>query len=406
MATSGAMNEASGEERGGASETFRLEVRAWLAQNFPRALVGANPLAILTRPEEAAAEPERAHWLRAVVERGFGVPTWPRRYGGAGLDRAEAQVLAEEMMRVGAFNPVVGNGPMMLGPTLLEFGTEAQKDRYLPPIARAESVWCQGFSEPGAGSDLAALKMRCEDRGDHWLVNGQKIWTSFANHSDWCFCLVRTDFSVKQAGISLLLIEMNSPGIEVRPITLISGITHFCEVFFTDVAVPKENLVGEVNRGWHIAKRLLEHERAGLSSVRRGVIDLPDLARRYVGVDADGRVADPDLRARLVQHLMRARTYALTLKRVAEESAARSRSGQAVSVLKNLGSGVEQARAELAVEILGHQGVGWEGEGYTREEIEVTRALLYSKAFTIYGGSQEIQSNIIAKRVLGLPDLR
>jgi alkylation response protein AidB-like acyl-CoA dehydrogenase len=267
-------------------------------------------------------------------------------------------------------------------------------------------VWCQGFSEPGAGSDLAALKMRCEDRGDHWLVNGQKIWTSFANHSDWCFCLVRTDFSVKQAGISLLLIEMNSPGIEVHPITLISGITHFCEVFFTDVAVPKENLVGEVNRGWHIAKRLLEHERSGLSSVRRGVIDLPDLARRYVGVDADGRVADPDLRARLVQHLMRARTYALTLKRVEEESATRSRSGQTVSVLKNLGSGVEQARAELAVEILGHQGVGWEGEGYTREEIEVTRALLYSKAFTIYGGSQEIQSNIIAKRVLGLPDLR
>ena len=302
-----------------------------------------------------------------------------------------------------AFNPIFGNGPMMLGPTLLEFGTEAQKLQHLPPIARGETRWCQGFSEPGAGSDLAALKTRCEDRGDHWLVNGQKIWTSFANHSHWCFCLVRTDTRVKHTGISFLLIDMNSPGIDVRPIELISGITHFCEVFFTDVIVPKDNLVGAVNQGWSIAKRLLQHERSGLSNVRRPGPDLVELAKRYIGVDARGRVDDADIRSRLTAQMMRAHAYKLTLKRINDADNAGVNANVAVSVVKNLGASIEQEKTELSVEILGNRGLGWSGDGYSEEELRATRAWLYSKVFSIYGGSREIQNNITAKQVLGLP---
>ncbi|MBL4801066.1 MAG: acyl-CoA dehydrogenase family protein, partial [Emcibacter sp.] len=254
----------------------------------------------------------------------------------------------------------------------------------------------------GAGSDLASLKTKCEDKGDHWLVNGQKVWTSFANHSHWCFCLVRTDTSVKHAGISFLLIDMNSPGINVRPIDLISGITHFCEVFLNDVKVPKENLVGKINDGWKIAKRLLQHERSGLSTVRRSGPNLIDLAKKYIGTDAQGRIDDPDLRSRLIDHAVRTQSYQLTLKRISEETSPNS----AVSVIKNLGAAIEQNRTELAIEILGNLGLGWQGEGYKDEDIEATRAWLYSKAFSIYGGSHEIQNNIAAKRVLGLPDPR
>ncbi|MCB0969801.1 MAG: acyl-CoA dehydrogenase family protein, partial [Ilumatobacter sp.] len=174
-------------------------------------------------------------WKHRYGEVGFAAPTWPVEYGGAGLDPARADILAEEMADIGAFSPIVGLGLMMLGPTLLEFGTEEQKRTHLPPIARGELLWCQGFSEPGAGSDLAALRMRCEDKGDHWLLNGQKVWTSYAHHSDWCFAIARTSTEKKQGGISFLLVDMKSPGLDVRPIKLINGVSHFCETFFNDV---------------------------------------------------------------------------------------------------------------------------------------------------------------------------
>jgi alkylation response protein AidB-like acyl-CoA dehydrogenase len=384
------------EEADRAGTAFRAEAAAWLAANFPPSLAFKNPLAFLTDAAAADADPDFGLWLERIVARGWGAPTWPVRYGGGGLPAREDRILAEEMLRIGAFNPNRTYGFMMLGPTLLEAATEEQKLRFVPPIARGEVRWCQGFSEPGAGSDLASLQTRCTDGGDHWLVNGQKVWTSGADHAHWCFCLVRTDASRKQAGISFLLIDMQSPGIEARPIVLISGSTHFCEVFFTDVRVPKENLVGEVNGGWGIAKRLLQHERDSLSGSRAAPARLAPFAKRRLGVDALGRIADHELRLRLIANDMRARAYALTLQRTGTAAA--------VSALKNLGAEVSQERAELVADVLGQQGLGWEGAGFSADELEATRAWLHSRAFSIYGGTCEIQNNITAKRVLGLPD--
>ncbi|MGE4410838.1 MAG: acyl-CoA dehydrogenase family protein [Sphingobium sp.] len=387
-------------------EQFRASARQWLADNFPVSLKGGKYILPHTQEEGEKPGPDYLLWKGRMANKGWGVPTWPARYGGGGLTTCQAEILAEEMARIGAFNPIGGLGVMMLGPTVLEFGTEEQKLRHVPPIARGEIEWCQGFSEPGAGSDLASLRTRCEDKGDHFLVNGQKIWTSFAHVSDWCFCLVRTDTSRKQAGISFLLIDMRTEGVEARPISLINGVSHFCETFFTDVKVPKENLLGEVNAGWGIAKRLLQHERNGLSSqrnvanVERG---LPDLARAYVGTDDEGRIADADLRARITAHMMRQHAYGLTLRhRNAGIEAGLEGSAQ-MSVLKNLGARVAQDLNELAVEILGIAGLGWEGPGYSEEELELTSGWLYSKCFSIYGGSHEVQNNITAKRVLALP---
>lgn len=395
------MADASGSDQ----EEFRLQVRRWLAENFPSSLAHANAVRYVSDAAAADAEPDFVLWRDRVATTGWGVPTWPVAYGGAGLEEADARVIAEEMACIGAFNPIKSYGSMMLGPTLLEFGDEVQKARHLPPIARGETRWCQGFSEPGAGSDLAALQTKCRDMGDHWQVDGQKIWTSGANHADWCFALVRTDGASKQGGISFLLIDMKSPGVEVRPIVLISGASHFCEVFFDAVKVPKENLVGEVNQGWAIAKRLMEHERDSLAEGRGEGADLAGLARRYIGADACGRIRDPDLRARLIRNAMRAQAFTLTAARKAREAEA-GLGPAPVSVLKNLGSEVAQAHAELAVEILGFRGLAWEGPGFEAEELEAVRVWLHSRAFSIYGGTQEVQNNITAKRILGLGDGR
>jgi alkylation response protein AidB-like acyl-CoA dehydrogenase len=390
---------------GGDAETFRAEARAWLADNFPPSIKGVDLAMTVEEPTGDARL-----WKERIGQKGWGVPTWPAEYGGGGLTPAEARVLHQEMARIGARNPIGGMGVMMFGPTLLEYGNEEQKQRHIPPIVRGELRWCQGYSEPGAGSDLAALQTRAEDNGDHFLVNGQKIWTSGAQYADWCFCLVRTDPSHKHEGISFLLIDMRSPGIEVRPIKLISGVSPFCETFFTDVKVPKENLVGPLNGGWTIGKRLLQHERNGLgggggSAGRFGSgVPLDQLARDYVGVDEEGRIADPDLRGRIIRHQMEAKAFMLTLSRAAAESKGNQSPSAATSIMKNVGSKVIQDRAELAIEIMGSQGLGWEGQGFRPEELEQVRNWLGGKATTIYGGSQEIQNNIIAKRILGLLD--
>ena len=383
---------------------FRETVRNFIEENFPPSLRSVNPTAYQTDGAIADADPDFLRWRDRFAETGWGVPTWPKQYGGAELDQDEVDILTHEMKRAGAFNPIRSYGSMMLGPTLLEYGTEAQKAQHIPPIARNALRWCQGFSEPGAGSDLASLQMRCIDMGDHWLVNGQKIWTSGAHHSDWCFALVRTDATKKQGGISFLLIDMKSPGIEARPILLISGATHFCEVFFNDVKVPKENLVGEVNQGWTIAKRLLHFERSSLSESKPKVLSLSPIAHQYLGTDDEGRIADRDLRTRLILNEMRSEAYQLTLTRISAEADAGVGLGAGVSALKNLGSDIQQTRAELAIEILGSDGLGWSGEDYPTEALDATRFWLHSKAFSIYGGSFEVQNNITAKRVLGLPE--
>ncbi|THD64743.1 acyl-CoA dehydrogenase family protein [Phenylobacterium sp.] len=395
-------------------DAFRTKARAWLEENFPASL-RRDPSAV-TETEASAAKPtgDVALWKERMGAKGWGVPTWPTQYGGGGLSRAEARVLAEEMAAIGAPNPIGGMGVIMFGPTLLEYGDEEQKQRHIPPIVKGELRWCQGFSEPGAGSDLASLQTKATDVGDHWLVSGSKIWTSGAHLADWCFCLVRTDPAKKHEGISFLLIDMRSPGVETRPIRLINDSTPFCETFFTDVMVPKANLVGPLNGGWTLAKRLLQHERQGISGANAqpgaagpGQVPGPPLdvlARDYGGVDEDGRLADPDLRTRLTRRMMEERAFQLTGRRAAVESRSNSGPSAVSSVLKNVGSWVRQERAELAVEILGAQGLGWSGGAYSDDELATIKAMLRSKSGTIAGGSQEVQNNIISKRILGLPE--
>jgi alkylation response protein AidB-like acyl-CoA dehydrogenase len=262
-------------------EAFGAEVREWIEEKFPRSLKGRQQL--MMTEVGPIREQDFAGWKKAMGERGWGTPTWPTQYGG-GLSPVQARVLQQEMSRVGAWNPIGGMGVMMFGPTLLEHGNEEQKRRHIPGIAKGDVRWCQGYSKPGAGSDLAALRTQCVDSGDYFLVNGQKIWTSGAQYADWCFCLVRTDNTRKHEGISFLLIDMKTPGVEVRPIKLISGNSPFCELFFTDVKVPKENLVGALNRGWTIGKRLLQHERGGLSAgilIRSNEHELDRIAKDY-----------------------------------------------------------------------------------------------------------------------------
>jgi alkylation response protein AidB-like acyl-CoA dehydrogenase len=392
-------------------EGLRTEARAWLEANFPPSLKGKGLMMMREGAGEASADYDA--WRKAMGEKGWGVPTWPKEYGAAGLSAAEARVIQQEMQRIGAWNPIGGMGVMMFGPTLLEYGNEEQKKKHIPPIVKGELQWCQGFSEPGAGSDLASLQTKAEDKGDHFLVNGQKIWTSGAQWAQWCFCLVRTDTSRKHEGISFVLIDMADPGVEVRPIQLISGNSPFCETFFTDVKVPKENLVGPLNGGWTIAKRLLQHERSSLSgggagggamAAMFGAGPLDKLAKTYVGEDEQGRIADGELRARIAAHQMDARAFMLTLMRAQAESKASQGPSAATSIMKNAGSKVGQDRAELTLEIMGHQGLGWEGDEFSPAELNAVRTWLGGKATTIYGGSFEIQNNIISKRILGLLD--
>jgi alkylation response protein AidB-like acyl-CoA dehydrogenase len=301
-------------------------------------------------------------------------------------------------------------GTSLLGPTLLEHGNEEQKKLHLTRVSRGEVRWCQGYSEPGAGSDLAGLQTKAEDKGDHYLVNGQKIWTSGSRFADWCFCLVRTDPKVKQDGISFLLIDMKTPGVEVRPIRTISGESPFSEVFFTDVKVPKENLVGKLNKGWTIAKRLLQFERNATNTARRQLAGdtrpLNVVAKEYIGTDEKGRIADADLRQRIIKHMMEFRSLRLMQQRMLDETKAGQGPSEFTSVAKNARARIQQEREEMMIEIFGQQGLGWgaAGDQFKQEEIDTTRAFFSNKAMTIFSGTTEVQNNIIAKRMLGLLD--
>src|SRR5580698_3632485 len=397
---------------GGDIDAFRADAKAWLEANFPASLKGKSAMAYIedANPDDTDVKA----WTKAMGDKGWGVPTWPKQYGGGGLSPAEARVLQQEMNRVGAWNPIGGMGTMMFGPTLLEYGNEEQKQKHIRDIATQKVRWCQGFSEPGAGSDLASLSTKAEDKGDHFLVNGSKIWTSGGQWADMCFCLVRTDTAKKHEGISFLLIDMHDPGVEVRPIQLIAGASPFCETFFTDVKVPKENLVGPLNGGWTIAKRLLQHERSGIGGGGSGgdggnnifgVGGSPAAAAKtYVGLDEAGRIDDPDLRARVINHEMDAKAFQLTAFRMMAESKSNQGPSAVTSIMKNAGTKVGQDRAELLLEVMGVQGFGWEGDEFTENELSTVRGWLGGKATTIFGGSQEIQSNIISMRILGLPD--
>jgi alkylation response protein AidB-like acyl-CoA dehydrogenase len=388
---------------------FRAATRAWLEANCPPSMRTPMPEEerVWGGRQPVFANPDSRRWFERMVERGWTVPTWPVEYGGGGLSAAEARVLGEEMRELGCRTPLFGFGISMLGPVLLKYGTPEQKAEHLPKIARGEIRWCQGYSEPGAGSDLASLQTRAEDRGDHFLVNGQKIWTSYAHLADWIFCLVRTDTSTKQGGISFLLFDMASPGVEARPIRLISGASAFCETFFTDVAVPKRNLVGRLNDGWTIAKELLQHERGMISEIGRAIgATVPDVdvvARRYLG-GPDGRIADPVLRDAVARHAMDDHAFQLTLRRAAEESEAGAANGGLSSMFKYYGTEQNKRKFELILKCAGSAALGWEGDGFAADELLICRTWLRSKGNSIEGGTSEIQLNVIAKRVLGLPD--
>ncbi|MEM7363841.1 MAG: acyl-CoA dehydrogenase family protein [Pseudomonadota bacterium] len=385
-----------------AAEAFIAGVREWLDEHHTEE--------VRTAPAESDV---RNAFVKKVADQGWICPSWPKEYGGAGLSFQEHIALVQEFRQRGVAIPEDVQSRNMIGPTLLEFGTEEQKLRHLPKIARAEVKWCQGYSEPGSGSDLASLSTKAVKEGDHYIVNGQKIWTSGAHLSDWIYVLVRTNPDApKHEGISLVLMDMDQPGVTVRPIKLISGTSPFCETFFDDaVAV---DLIGQRDRGWTIGKRLLQHERAGISGMgASGATAKPsgperyhlaELARQYIGEDADGRISDSAFRDEIIQHRFNQQAMRLTLARVREENDSGETEAFTTSIFKYVGATQGKADTELQVRIRGCQGTGWEGDAFTPGDIGSTRNWLGSRASSIAGGSNEVQLNIVAKRVLGLPD--
>lgn len=393
---------------------FRVETRAWLEDNCPPSMRTkmVSGEEVNGGSKRRSSNPEAYVWLERMAAKGWSVPNWPVAYGGGGLDKDFFLILLEEMQNIRARPPLGGMGVTMIGPTLLEYGSEEQKMRHLPKIAMGDVAWCQGYSEPGAGSDLASLQTRAEDKGDYYLVNGSKIWTSGANHADWIFCLVRTNADVpKHEGISFILFSMDSPGVTVKPIELINGASPFCQTFFDDVKVPKQDLVHKENQGWTVAKRLLQHERSGLAALAnadtagpmeriRPSLTLAQMAMHY---NAQESLGDPILRRDILSNEMQKRAFSLTQRRAVQEASAQT-PGAATSIFNYVEAEYVKAQLELQMRIRGTQGVGWLGDTFTEEEIRMGRLWLEAKAISIAGGSNEVQLNIIAKRVLGLPD--
>jgi alkylation response protein AidB-like acyl-CoA dehydrogenase len=392
-------------------DAFRSETRNWLEKNCPASM--------RTPPEKTDTvwggrrptfpNDDARLWLERCAEKGFTAPEWPTVYGGAGFSPEEARALREEMKALHCRGPLFSYGLLMLAPVLLEYGTDEQKAEHLPPIARGEIRWCQGYSEPGAGSDLAGLQCRAVRDGDDFVVNGQKIWTSDADVSDWIFCLVRTNTEVpKHDGISFLLFDMESKGVSVSPIPLISGASPFCQTFFDDVRVPARHLIGKQDAGWTIAKRLLQHEREMLSESTAGARPtqkktLIDIARESLQ-SPEGPLNDPVLRDELSQLQMDRLCYGATLERSRDQARAGIGPGPETSMFKLYLSELGQRNSDWRQRVIGAAGLGWDGDGFSDEELQNTRDWLYGKASTILGGTSEIQLNIIAKRVLGLPE--
>jgi alkylation response protein AidB-like acyl-CoA dehydrogenase len=371
---------------------FRTEVRTWLEANLPAMLRGRT-----NRPPPAELMP----WYRMLSRKGWIAPHWPKQHGGMGATLNEQIIMTEELARVGA-PQLPAQGLNHIGPILIEFGTEAQKAKHLPPIVAGDVIWAQGYSEPGAGSDLASLATRATLDGDRFVVRGQKIWTTWAHHSDWIFALVRTDPQAqpRHAGISFLLLDLHSPGVRVRPIRTIAGDDEFAEVFFDDVVVPAENLVGKLNDGWRIANALLGHERLGTSNPQFALIALE---RIKTMAQASGVMADPAFRDRLAAASINV-TALLALFSHAVDLTNRQRSlGPDSSIIKIFGSELLQSLNDLLIEAAGSD-ASMENPVLTAfGEVDVSTSFLQVRRATIYGGSSEIQRNIIGRRVLNLP---
>jgi acyl-CoA dehydrogenase len=380
-------------------DAFRAELRAWLEENCPPEM--REPV----RDEDDVCwggrnfvfkNAAQKAWLEACVAKGYTVPDWPRAYGGAGLSPGEAKVWREEMNRIGARPPLSSFGIWMLGPALLKFGTEEQKVHYLGEIARGEIRWCQGYSEPGSGSDLVSLQTFGEDNGDHWVVNGSKIWTSYANKADWIFCLVRTDKANKYQGISFLLFDMASAGVSTKPILLISGSSPFCETFFDNVKVPRHQIVGELNRGWDVAKYLLGHEREMISGAGGG-----DRLSTIGAMLNRAGLEDPLLRAELAMFDVDALAYGAMGEKFLDEAKVGKAHPAGSNMMKYAGTELNKRRYELLMAGGGSAALEWDSEasdGGAR-----ARTWLRTKANSIEGGTSEVMLNVVAKRILDLP---
>jgi len=388
------------------SETFRAEIRAWLESNCPpemrEPVRDEDDICWGGRNWTFKNDAQRL-WLERCAAKGYTVPDWPKAYGGAGMSPAEAKIFKQEMARIKARPPLSSFGIWMLGPALLKFGTEEQKVHYLNDIAQGKIRWCQGYSEPGSGSDLVSLQTYGEDMGDHWVVNGQKIWTSYADKADWIFCLVRTDKTNKYQGISFLLFDMASEGVTTKPILLISGNSPFCETFFDNVKVPKYQIVGEVNRGWDVAKYLLGHEREMISGGGLGG-DMPSLGAmvaKSLGLDVDGRLDDPILRAEIAKFDVEVLAFrAMSEKFIDEMKAGKAHPAQP-NMMKYAGTELNKRRHELIMAAGGSDALEWDSarsNGGSK-----ARQWLRTKANSIEGGTSEVMLNVIAKRILDLP---
>jgi len=390
-------------------DLFRQEVREWLETHCP--ISQRQPIVreeqIWAGSQATFPSADAQAWFEAMRDRGWTAPSWPAEYGGGGLDPDRARILEQEMARLRCRPPLYDMGLWMLGPALLAYGSSEQKAIHLPRIVRGEVRWAQGYSEPGAGSDLASLSTRAADAGDHFVVSGTKIWTTRADVADWIFCLVRTDADApKREGISFLLIDMHSPGVSTRPIALISGESEFCQTFFDEVRVPKANLVGELNEGWAVAKELLKHERklmATMESITEKVnVGLVELAKSRLAVTDQGQLANADLRARLAEHLMQADALSDLNELIYRGMKAGQLNPALPLTLKYIGTHEQQRKDELMLEILGADGLSMMSD--TPELDRMVRNWAYNKAHTIAGGTSEIQLNIIARRGLGLPE--
>tara|TARA_R110002073_G_scaffold31278_5_gene96103 strand:+ start:1103 stop:2287 length:1185 start_codon:yes stop_codon:yes gene_type:complete len=388
-------------------ETFRAETRNWLEANCPASMRGPikdeREVCWGGRDFDFYSDDQKL-WLDRMAERGWTTPVWPREYGGGGLSKDEAQILKEEMKAIQARDPLTSFGIWMLGPALLKYGSEEQKQEHLPKIIRGEIRWCQGYSEPGAGSDLASLRTKGVSDGDDYVVTGQKVWTSYADKSDWIFALVRTEPDApKHEGISFILIDMATEGVSTKPIKLISGKSPFCETFFDEVRVPKANRIGEAGKGWDIAKYLLSHERTNIVSAGGmfGGMNPVMAAHKSGEVDEAGKVSDPILRGDVARLTIDALAFEATLQRVRDESDAGQGVGARASMLKYVGTELNKRRHELNMSALGADGLLWEGDDPS--DGQSARDWLRSRANSIEGGTSEIQLNILAKRVLGLP---
>ena len=397
-------------------ETFRADVRRFLETEAPQSLRGLNDQKYAywggRKPE--LPHPDSKKYCDLAAARGLTAVAWPKEYGGGGLTAAHERVWQSELKRLGFPAPLIGFGLTMIGPTLLQFGTDAQKAEHLPRITRGEIRWCQGYSEPNAGSDLASLATSAVLDGDEYILNGQKVWTSYGDKADWMFCLVRTDPEAKkQSGITFILLDVTTPGVEIKPILLISGYSPFCETFFTDARAKASNVVSEVNHGWTVAKALLGHERTmiaalfgeggGARNKSKDRNPLVQIARDYIGEDESHRLADPTLRDAITQLAMDEAAFMATIARATDNVKAGHRPGAESSMFKVYGTELNMRREELMMRIRGPQALGWEGPGYSEEELAKTRDWLRSRGNSIEGGTSEIQLNIIAKRVLALP---